>query len=195
MAIQYSEPTAELIGLAGSPERARRFGRALMLTESIPDPDRPTVLIDGPDGPVAFMTYSIGPMESGALTPGRVLRVIGALGPGVFGLPRRLSARRAVELVVPGRSLYIAELHVRPDHRGRGLGGRLLSWSARRCVELGLDQQSLITGTANPAVRLYERHGFTVTATATDVRYERIFGQAGRLLMTAPAGAPRVPAP
>jgi L-amino acid N-acyltransferase YncA len=187
VAIQYSEPTQEIIGLAGSPERARRFGRALMRSDGIVDPTRPVVLIEGPEGPVAFMAWSVGPSESGALTPGLVLRVVGALGPGVFGLPRRLSARRAVHLVPPEHSLYIAELQVHPDHRGRGLGGRLLSWSADRCVELGLEQRSLITGTANPAIHLYERHGFTVTSTATDERYERIFGQAGRVLMTASA--------
>lgn len=187
VAIEYSEPTAELIALAGSPERARRFGRALMRSDGIPNPHRPVVLIDGRGGPVAFLSYSIGPTGSGALTPGLVLRMVGALGPGVLGLTRRLSVRRAVEIVVPDRSLYLAELHVHPDHRGRGLGGQLPARSARRCFELGLDQRSLITGTANPARSLYERNGFKVVATATDDRYERIFGQAGRVLMTAPA--------
>ena len=185
--IQHSDPTAEVIGLAGSPERARRFGRALLRSDGILEPSRPTVLIQGANGPVAFMTYSIGPTEFGELTPRLVVRVVAALGPGVFGLPRRLAARRAVQLVVPERSLYIAELHVHPEHRGQGLGGQLLSWSSNRCVELGLDQRSLITGTSNPAIHLYKRHGFTITATATDERYERIFGQAGRVLMTAPA--------
>jgi ribosomal protein S18 acetylase RimI-like enzyme len=187
VAIQHSEPTPEMIGLAGSPERARRFGRALARSDGVLEPTRPVVLIDGAIGPVAFMVYSIGPTESGALTPSLVVRAVAALGPGVFGLPRRLAARRAVQLVVPERSLYIAELHVHPDHRGRGLGSHLLSWSSRRCIELGLDQRSLITGTANPAIHLYKRHGFEITATATDEGYERIFGQAGRALMTAPA--------
>lgn len=187
VAIQYSEPTAEFIGLAGSPERARRLGRALTRSDGILDPGRPVVLIDGATGPVAFMSYSIGQTESGALTPALVVRVVAALGPGVFGLARRLAARRAVQLVAPPRSLYIAELHVHPAHRGHGLGGQLLSWSLGKCVELGLEQRSLITGTSNPAIRLYERHGFMVVATATDERYERIFGQAGRVLMTAPA--------
>jgi len=45
----------------------------------------------------------------------------------------------------------------------------------------------LITGTSNPAIHLYKRHGFKITATATDETYERIFGQAGRVLMIAPA--------
>ena len=158
-----------------------------MRSDGILEPTRPIVLIEGAIGPVAFMAYSIGPTESGALTPSLVVRAIAALGPGVFGLPRRLAARRAVQLVVPEESLYIAELHVHPDHRGQGLGSQLLSWSSDRCVELGLGQRSLITGTANPAIHLYKRHGFTINETATDERYERIFGQAGRVLMTAPA--------
>jgi ribosomal protein S18 acetylase RimI-like enzyme len=187
VAIQHSQPTPEIIGLAGSPERARRFGRALVRSEGILDPTRPVVLIDGASGPVAFMAYSIGPTESGALTPSLVIRAIAALGPGVFGLPRRLAARRAVHLVAPQLSFYIAEMHVHPDHRGQGLGSQLLSWSSTRCVELGLDQRSLITGTSNPAIHLYKRHGFKITATATDETYERIFGQAGRVLMIAPA--------
>ena len=187
VAIQHSRPTPEIIGLAGSPERARRFGRALVRSDGILEPTQPVVVIDGAIGPVAFMAYSIGPTKSGALTPSLVVRAIAALGPSVFGLPRRLAARRAVELVAPERSLYIAELHVHPDHRGQGLGSQLLSWSSHRCVELGLEQRSLITGTANPAIHLYKRHGFQIAVTATDARYERIFGQAGRVLMTAPA--------
>lgn len=185
--IQYSQPTAEMIGLAGSAERARRFGRALVHSDGILEPTRPVVVIDGTSCPVAFMAYSIGQTESGALTPGLVIRMVAALGPGVFGLRRRLAVRRAVRLVAPEDSLYIAELHVHPDQRGKGLGGQLLSWSSRKCIDLGLDQRSLITGTGNPAIHLYQRHGFTVTATATDHDYERIFGQAGRVLMTAPA--------
>ena len=133
------------------------------------------------------MAYSIGPSDSGSLTPRLVVGVVTALGPKVFGLPRRLRALKAVQLVAPEHSLYIAELHVHPDHRGHGLGGRLLSWSADKCVELGLDQRSLVTGTSNPAIHLYERHGFKIVTTATDDRYQRIFGQAGRVLMTAPA--------
>jgi ribosomal protein S18 acetylase RimI-like enzyme len=176
-----------MIGLAGSPEGARRFGRALARADGILDPARPVVVIEGAIGPIAFMAYSIGQTESAAITPRLVIRAVAALGPSVFALPRRLAARRAVRLVAPQRSFYIAELHVHPDHRGQGLGGQLLSWSSHRCVELGLEQRSLITGTANPAIHLYERHGFTITATATDEGYERIFGQGGRVLMTAPA--------
>ena len=61
VAIQHSEPTPEIIGLAGSPERARRFGRALVRSDGILEPTRPIVLIEGATGPVSFMAYSILP--------------------------------------------------------------------------------------------------------------------------------------
>src|SRR3954451_23449741 len=88
VAIQYSQPTAEMIRLAGSAERARRFGRALSRSEGIFQPGRPVVVLEAAIGPVAFMAYSIGPTESGALTPTLVVLTVAALGPSVLGLPR-----------------------------------------------------------------------------------------------------------
>jgi len=194
VAIQHSKPTAEIIGLAGSPSRARRLGRALALSDGILDPDRPVVVIDGAVDPVAFMSYSIGPTDSGKLSPGLIVRAMAALGPGVVRLPHRLAVLRRVRIVAPEHSFYIAELHVHPEHRGQGLGGQLLSWSSRKCVELGLEQRSLVTGASNPAIHLYERHGFTIVETTTDAEYERIFGRAGRVLMTASVNPVREPA-
>jgi len=185
--IQHSQPAPEIVGLAGTVPRARRLGRALMVLEGVLNPDRPIVVIDGERGPVAFLQYSIGPAESGGSRARLAVGAVAALGVGVLGLPRRLWARRAVELIAPEDSFYIAELHVHPNHRGKGLGGQLLDWSASECVSLGLPRRSLITGIGNPAIRLYERHGFAVVTTATDETYEQIFGRAGRLLMTAPA--------
>ena len=138
VAIQHSEPTPELIGLAGSPERARRFGRALVRSEGILVPTRPVVLIEDANRPVAFMAYSIGPTESGSTHPDS-----GHSGHRRTWSQRRaasacrLAVRRAVHLVVPQHSLYIAELHVDPDHRGEGLGSQLLAWSSLRCRESG----------------------------------------------------------
>ena len=42
---------------------------------------------------------------------------------------------------------------------------------------------SLSTNTANPARRLYERHGFRIVETRTDSTYERLTGIEGRHLM------------
>jgi hypothetical protein len=41
----------------------------------------------------------------------------------------------------------------------------------------------LETGSANPARRLYERHGFEVVETKLDSGYERLTGSPGRILM------------
>lgn len=46
----------------------------------------------------------------------------------------------------------------------------------------------LTTTTGNPARRLYERKGYTVTATRTDPAYERYTGAAGRVFMEKPLG-------
>jgi ribosomal protein S18 acetylase RimI-like enzyme len=47
---------------------------------------------------------------------------------------------------------------------------------------------SLTTHTANPARRLYERHGFWVVETRTDTDYERYTGIEGRFLMVKELG-------
>jgi GNAT superfamily N-acetyltransferase len=46
------------------------------------------------------------------------------------------------------------------SHRNQGIGGRLLDALAARARELGHACISLAVETGNPAVRLYERHGF-----------------------------------
>ena len=183
--MQHAVPAPELVGLAGSTDRASRLGRAITRADGIDDPARPVVVLERDGDPVGFLQYSVGPSAAGAITPRLVLGVARALGVAAVRLPRRLMARRTVRLVAPEDSLYLAELHVRPDCRGQGLGGLLLDWSRRRATELGVSSRSLITGTDNPARRLYERHGFEVASRATDARYERVFGQAGRVLMVA----------
>ena len=42
---------------------------------------------------------------------------------------------------------------------------------------------SLTTAVENPARRLYERNGYRVTAERRDLRYERMSGSVGRVLM------------
>ncbi len=40
--------------------------------------------------------------------------------------------------------LYLEDLFVRPQHRGRGIGRKLLALLARRCVEQGLDRMEWV---------------------------------------------------
>jgi GNAT superfamily N-acetyltransferase len=64
-----------------------------------------------------------------------------------------------------GKVAWLEDLVVRPDHRGKGLGTRLLraaiDWARRE----GLTRITLLTDTDNARARqLYARHGFTASA-------------------------------
>ncbi len=66
----------------------------------------------------------------------------------------------------PGTGLEgeIAELYVLPEHRGRGLAGRLVAEATRLFGERGVTFASVWTRPGNPpALSLYARHGFTPT--------------------------------
>ncbi|MEA2126086.1 MAG: mycothiol synthase [Solirubrobacteraceae bacterium] len=57
---------------------------------------------------------------------------------------------------------YIAVIAVAPEHRGRGLAGRLVGTAARELVARGAVTIRLHVRSSNPdALRLYERLGFT----------------------------------
>ncbi len=59
-------------------------------------------------------------------------------------------------------SLYISGIAVRPEHRGAGIGTRLLEAAHERARMLGLPRVSLICFERNTgAMRLYLRHGYT----------------------------------
>ena len=51
---------------------------------------------------------------------------------------------------------------VLPEYRGRGVGTRLLSRLLQELRDLGTASVSLSVDLRNPAVRLYERFGFTI---------------------------------
>lgn len=89
------------------------------------------------------------------------------------------------ELEVPG-SYYICGMAVVAPHRGRGLGSGFLAIARERAREHGLTTLSLLVFEQNTgAVRLYERHGFTVVDRRTVVPHELIHYTGDALLMTA----------
>src|SRR5690242_15415874 len=162
-------PSDEQIGISGNKRRARIVRRKLneMLFSK---PDHVYVLVENGE---TLGLIKLG-AEDGGVTPGLAWAVVRTFG---FGTPRflsRLSSRRRVDFETPTGALHIAEVHVREDQRGKGYGELLLRHAEEIGVARHAPKLSLTTTTANPARRLYERFGFTVTATKTDPEYERL---------------------
>ncbi len=90
-------------------------------------------------------------------------------------------------LEAPG-SYYVSAMAVFPEHRGSGLGSRMLEIARERARRSGCEQVSLLVfGQNERAVELYERNGFEVTGRAPVVSHEKIHYTGEVLLMTAPA--------
>jgi ribosomal protein S18 acetylase RimI-like enzyme len=77
---------------------------------------------------------------------------------------------------------------VDPTSRNKGIGGALLDHAEAAARAGGYRLMSLTTSMANPARRLYERHGFRVVETRTDADYKRYTGIDGRHLMVKELG-------
>ncbi|MBI6898992.1 GNAT family N-acetyltransferase [Pseudomonas putida] len=58
------------------------------------------------------------------------------------------------------QALYIRELHLLPEQRGRGVGGWVLEQLADWTAQRGLPWLRLMVFSSNPARRLYQRRGF-----------------------------------
>jgi GNAT superfamily N-acetyltransferase len=77
----------------------------------------------------------------------------------------------------------LRKMYLRPDHRGRGLGRRLMEHAIRRAEELGFSRMELETALVlREAVRLYESFGFrpyqpSHLAQRCDVAYFRQLGE------------------
>lgn len=58
------------------------------------------------------------------------------------------------------QALFIRELHLLPEHRGRGIGSWVLEQLAGWAVQRRLGLLRLMVFSSNPARRLYARQGF-----------------------------------
>jgi GNAT superfamily N-acetyltransferase len=58
------------------------------------------------------------------------------------------------------QALFIRELHLLPEHRGRGVGGWVLETLAAWAIQRRLPCVRLMVFRTNPARQLYQRHGF-----------------------------------
>lgn len=189
--IQHGAPGSELVGMFGSPERARRFGIRQTLRRGVVDERRPVIVACRGTEVVGFVQWSIGAADRIRL--GDVLDTIAVVGlRGLAGFRQRMGARSRVDTPVPKDAFYIAEIHVDPTCRGLGIGGALLDAAVARADVLGHDVVSLTTTIDNPARRLYARHGFVVVDERRDETYERMSGAPGRVRMERRSdGAPR----
>lgn len=81
-------------------------------------------------------------------------------------------------------SYYICGMAVFPEYRGMGIGTKFLEIAQKKAKELNLPQLSLIVFEGNEgAKKLYERHGFRVTARERIVPHELIHHTGHALLM------------
>ncbi|CAI6076171.1 GNAT family N-acetyltransferase [Cohnella sp. JJ-181] len=67
---------------------------------------------------------------------------------------------------------YFAGIGVHPDHEGRGLGSILFFKLCEALRDVGAEYMSLFTGSSNPALRIYEKAGFTTVRQFAIMRKE-----------------------
>ncbi len=176
------DPGQQAIGIAGDRDRARRLGIGFVKLEGSPQGWERTVVAEL-EGQVVGVLQAGPGIPSVGVTPAIALLTIRVFGTGVFGFLRRFRAQERVHMQRPAGAYYIAELHVDPGLRGRGIGGALLDLAEERAREGGFPGMALGTTITNPARRLYERHGFRIVDQRTDPDYERYTGIPGRVLM------------
>jgi GNAT superfamily N-acetyltransferase len=110
-------------------------------------------------------------------------QIIPALGTALPRAVRGLWLQRRVEFAPFPDAFAVVELYVDEAVRGRGIGGRLLDHANEVARAGGWQRMCIETGVANPARRLYERHGYRVVETKLDSGYEKLTGSPGRILM------------
>jgi ribosomal protein S18 acetylase RimI-like enzyme len=174
-------PMATLLGSG----RSSRLGELFALNGASITLAHTTVAVV--DGAVAGV-LECGIQYGAGLTTGRLLRllprVIFILGPVT---PRALYGtwlRQKVQFAPQPDAYVVGELYVDEALRNRGIGGRLLRYAEDLARACGSSRMCLETGITNPALRLYERHGYKVVATKRDAGYERMTGSPGRVLMS-----------
>ena len=87
----------------------------------------------------------------------------------------------------------IAKMAVAPAARGRGFGDLLMQTAIRYATEEGARRVIIVSNTVlEPAIRLYQKHGFARVPLASDGRYRRANI---RLELELPATAPAVANP
>ena len=173
--VMYSEPSLEQIAFSPSIAGAREFSRVLW---RLAGPDQFAVAEhEGRIVGFAWWSHDVVSMRMGARAAVAGWGFTGPIRLFVRGVPRQF-----VELTMPSGPKLL-ELQTHPGHRGKGIGASLLQY----VIDAAGDQPlSLTTRSDNPARRLYERSGFTVTAEKRHPAFEKRTGSPGRILMVRP---------
>jgi len=186
VAVLYDDPPRDFLAVVPDPARARTIG-AITMRHGFELDLRQTSVAEH-DGLVVGLIALHRP--GARLGPGAVdilralVRALPMMGSsGMLRLVRFRRARSRVYISPPSDALYVGELDVHPDVRGRGVGGALLDHAEDIARREGFRRMSLGTSTINPAQHLYARHGFRVVETRLDATYERLTGIPGRVLM------------
>jgi ribosomal protein S18 acetylase RimI-like enzyme len=185
--IMTGDPGPEATGLAGGDvEKARSMGMAIARMDGMPagPGGLENTLLAELEGETVGIVHARRGSDRLAITPTVVLAAIRTFGLiGAIRLLPRIRARARVDIPSPEGAYHVGELDVDPRYRNRGIGGALLRRAEAQAREGGYAQMTLETTAANPARRLYERHGFRVLETRTDPDYARYTGIEGRVRM------------
>jgi putative acetyltransferase len=101
-------------------------------------------------------------------------KVIGAGGQIFFVLEGNQVQGTCAVLRHNGEEFEIAKMAVAPSARGRGYGDRLMETAIRFAVGAGGKRIIIVSNTVlEPAIRLYQKHGFVRVPLAPDERYKR----------------------
>lgn len=87
-------------------------------------------------------------------------------------------------LDVPKNMYYIAHFAILPEHHRKGLGSQMMTMLEEKLRERGFEYVCLDVATSNkPAIGLYEKFGFSITATLTNPDIEKKTGLLSRYRM------------
>lgn len=186
IAILYDDPPRDLLGLVPDRAKARAAG-ALTVRQGLAIDLRLTAVAVAGDDAVGLVELR-RPGEDSHVGPAALLRLLfpylAIVGPaGAVRYARYERARGRVNMPHPADALYVGELDVHRDWRGRGIGGLMLRHAEEVARREDFPRMALTTTTINPAQHLYARHGFRIVETRLDPAYERLTGIPGRVLM------------
>lgn len=181
--IIFGDPPPESVWMTGSTRRARELGKVMVAMNGEMGWQNTTVA-EIEDRVVGILQPALGGGGGVKVGPALILQTLRIIGPfSILGVLQRMKVRERLNFARQEGAYHIAELHVDEALRGQGIGGALLDHAEVEACRAGHGQMSLVTAIANPARRLYERHGFVVTETKTDAEYESGTGSEGRVLM------------